>query len=358
LAKVEIGIGQVTITTEMTEVARKPRRAPVRKEKRAKPTAASHVDLLHAILEDPLNDQARLVYADALQELGDPRGEYIALSFAKGKRAAEQAQALLDTHRKNKWQNFGAKGARYTWERGFVQSVGCKLAELVAAGPLMWEVEPIERLNIYDDPDGNLGALLAFPLRIRSFETPLSSEVDVRAVAAATTLGNVTTLKLRSLAEGGAKHLAASKAMPALRAFTAKSCGLDAAGFKRLLATFLAKVSHLDVAMNELTAASMTALGSAPCAASLESLEVSDNPIGDAGVIALARANLVALKTLRITSDDWNNEDRLGARAAAALVAVANTTFKHLEYLDLSYNLDEELEPRVRKAYGQRLVTE
>jgi len=38
---------------------------------------------LQAILDDPDNDDLRLVYADWLEERGDPRGEFIRLQCAK-----------------------------------------------------------------------------------------------------------------------------------------------------------------------------------------------------------------------------------------------------------------------------------
>jgi len=43
-----------------------------------------HATLLAAIYADPTNTASRLIYADALQEAGDPRGEFIALQCAGG----------------------------------------------------------------------------------------------------------------------------------------------------------------------------------------------------------------------------------------------------------------------------------
>jgi uncharacterized protein (TIGR02996 family) len=60
----------------------------------------THADLLAAILADPADLAARAVYADALQEAGDPRGEFIALQLVG--RATRREKTLLAAHR-NQW---------------------------------------------------------------------------------------------------------------------------------------------------------------------------------------------------------------------------------------------------------------
>ena len=62
------------------------------------------VDLLAAVLRDPADDQARAIYADALEQRGDPRGELISLQLeaartGKLSSAAEaRVRALLKAH--------------------------------------------------------------------------------------------------------------------------------------------------------------------------------------------------------------------------------------------------------------------
>jgi uncharacterized protein (TIGR02996 family) len=56
-------------------------------------------DLLAAVLRDPDDDHARAVYGDALQQRGDPRGEFIALQLGPRSAAAEaRERALLKQH--------------------------------------------------------------------------------------------------------------------------------------------------------------------------------------------------------------------------------------------------------------------
>ncbi len=56
-------------------------------------------DLLRAVLEAPDDDAPRLVYADALIEVGDPRGEFIALQVTRTPDGRTRAAELLAAHR-------------------------------------------------------------------------------------------------------------------------------------------------------------------------------------------------------------------------------------------------------------------
>jgi uncharacterized protein (TIGR02996 family) len=65
----------------------------------ASPTGSADA-LFEAVLAAPADDQARAVWADALQEVGDPRGELIALQLAgaTNEKAAKSAQKLIAKH--------------------------------------------------------------------------------------------------------------------------------------------------------------------------------------------------------------------------------------------------------------------
>jgi uncharacterized protein (TIGR02996 family) len=62
-------------------------------------------DLLRAVIEHPEDDARRLVYADWLQQQGDPQGELIAVQIQLAHATASErgelearAKVLLDTH--------------------------------------------------------------------------------------------------------------------------------------------------------------------------------------------------------------------------------------------------------------------
>jgi uncharacterized protein (TIGR02996 family) len=87
-----------------------------------KPTPAApgrdEAELLADIYANPRDDAARLVYADVLQEKGDPRGEFIALQCAGT--TGNKVNALLKAHQKE-WLGPLATvlGAKVEFRRGF-----------------------------------------------------------------------------------------------------------------------------------------------------------------------------------------------------------------------------------------------
>lgn len=339
------------------EVLKEPAPKKIKKTARTQPAAGAHADLLRAILENPDDDRARIVYADALQEDGDPRGEYIALSLAGGKAAATKAKELLDAHRGKAWQNFGAKGARYSWNRGFIHEVGCAAKVLAAAGPLMFEVEPIQSLSIYGHGDGQMATIVGFPLRITELSLSLNKREDAVALANAKTLGNITRLGLGSFSDDDAEVLAPSTAMPKLARLTASLGSLTHKGMEALAAgPFLANIKQLYLHQHDLDARAMTALAGAPWASNVEELGLAENPIGDVGVAELVQGNFPKLRTLDL-ANNYRQEDQptFGEGAADALVAAATTTLKNLKVLDLSWNIAGAPLARVKAAYGDRL---
>jgi uncharacterized protein (TIGR02996 family) len=67
----------------------------------ARPATAVDLDaLLAAVYANPADTDARMIYGDALQQLGDPRGELIALQCARGADAppSRRERTLLATH--------------------------------------------------------------------------------------------------------------------------------------------------------------------------------------------------------------------------------------------------------------------
>lgn len=97
-------------------------RAALAKAPKPKKAAAGSRDeaaLLAAVYASPADDAPRLVYADALQEKGDPRGELIALQCAGAEE--KKAKALVKAHGKQ-WLGALAPvlGASFEFRRGFL----------------------------------------------------------------------------------------------------------------------------------------------------------------------------------------------------------------------------------------------
>lgn len=149
---------------------------------------AGKASLLDAIWAERDADEPRRVYADWLQQRGDPRGEFIALQLevAHGEASAaavRRTKALLSTHRKE-WLGpelmVGLVNQRF--ERGFLVGAKVKLDAQFRDPATLGS----EELWFLRDLDGNSGALDLAPA-MRSLEyIRLASEETLRAAIART----------------------------------------------------------------------------------------------------------------------------------------------------------------------------
>lgn len=95
----------------------------------------AETELLRRVLDAPDDEHLRLVYADSLQELGDPRGELILLQLKKRSQPldddeVEREAELLELHGK-RWIGRLAEIAQYLeFDGGFLH--GCALREIPA----------------------------------------------------------------------------------------------------------------------------------------------------------------------------------------------------------------------------------
>jgi uncharacterized protein (TIGR02996 family) len=103
--------------------------------------------LLKAILDDPYDIHCRLVYADALQDRGDPRGEFIVHHIA----GRDEAKALLKKHGKE-WIAFlrpAVSRAGLRFVNGFIERLTLKVAHLDML-PGFLDREPIHEVRFRD----------------------------------------------------------------------------------------------------------------------------------------------------------------------------------------------------------------
>ncbi len=341
---------------------------------KASPAARDEPDRQQRFLADIIvnaNDkQARLVYADLLQEAGDARGEFIALQCARSElsdadeRSAEleaRTDALLKKHKKA-WSSVCGenKGARYEYRRGFVEKISLDAKDLLANSDKIFAMEPIEELNVWKIHEstrklGNskLAPILELPLhRIRrlSLARCLLNEDDFAALAEATTLGSVEVLDLTN---GGsndnpAAPLAKTTSLPTLRELILRGCLIGDEGVAALAESTTLKMQKLILARNDLTGASGEAIANAGWAPGLVYLDLSSNEMfGDTGLAGLAASTkLGALRSL-ILEYTGLHED------APALFKTASL-FKQLELIDITQtavSVDD-----LRPVLGERVV--
>jgi uncharacterized protein (TIGR02996 family) len=115
-------------------------------------------DPLAQILADPDDDRPRLVYADALMERGDPRGELIAVQCALARHDATdddvgdvprlrvRERALLAEHGRRWTSEAGLADWQGRFRRGFIEEVSFSAGEtFVAQAELLWAKAPLVR---------------------------------------------------------------------------------------------------------------------------------------------------------------------------------------------------------------------
>jgi uncharacterized protein (TIGR02996 family) len=113
--------------------------------------------LLQSILNNPDDDSPRLVFADWLEEHGEPeRAEFIRVQFESERYPIEskrwrildrRASELLEQHRKP-WNRLPKKLVnRVVFRRGFVDKVTMPVERFVESGRKLFEVEPVRALR-------------------------------------------------------------------------------------------------------------------------------------------------------------------------------------------------------------------
>jgi uncharacterized protein (TIGR02996 family) len=229
-----------------------------------------HEAFLSDICEHPDDDAPRLVYADWLDDHGDPaRAEFIRVQCELARISPDdpahdslepRERALLAEFRA-KWLEpllpFARKEAEF--RRGFVEKITVPAAKFVKKAKDLFESAPIRH------------ASLTYPLRLRE-----ASEPDP-ALAACPFLARLASLKV-----GG---------------FSGR-IGDD--GIRTLVASpHLAGLSFLDLSDNDQSAEGMRAIAESPHLASLTALDLSldlyaHKSAGDEGAIALAGSSFLA----------------------------------------------------------------
>lgn len=286
-----------------------------------------------------------------LQDLGDPRGEFIALACARAdlpegdSRIIEldgQIDALLKKHKKTWAAACGEnKGARYEYRRGFVEKISLDAKDLLANADKIFAAEPIEELNVWKIDESptkrgksRLAPILELPLhRIRRLSLARCKLVkeDFEAIALATTLGSV---ELLDLTNGGSYDipvapLAKATSLPKLRELNLRGCMIGDSGLEALATSTTLKMQKLILARNDLHPAAGEAIATAPWAPGLVHLDVSSNEMfGDGGLRALAESTqLTSLKTLLLEFTGLHDE---------AVEIFKAPLFQQLERIDIS----------------------
>jgi uncharacterized protein (TIGR02996 family) len=257
---------------------------------------AEHDGFIRAILDDPEDDLPRLVYADWLEERGDPRGELIRLQCELERiggsptdpAAAAHREALSDRLREllrkhgPEWaaplERFGRLAQFQPPRRGFVEAAYLAAETLLTRAGEVFQVTPLLREVAVDRVAGHLAALAQAPSLARLTSLRFLGGVDAegaRALACSPHLGRLIRLDFgrdppvhgrhtewdNEVGDRGAEALAASAS--------------------------LRQLTDLGLGFNRIGDAGARALADSPHRAGLTWLDLGENEIGEAGVQAL-----------------------------------------------------------------------
>ena len=317
--------------------------------------------LWRAVVADPHDDAPRLVFADWLDEHGQPdRAEYIRVQCRLA--AADEddpARSPLERRERQLWLKhrsawraaLPARVREFPFRRGFVhprvQLTGkqfLQLPESLFAHAPLWDVglalrgpasvdglagsDRLRRLaGLEIDGSGlaptHLSELLTVPVleNVRGLGLRGGPYVPdhLRAVATSPVAGRLTRLTIHSapaFGREGAERLANTAAVRNLESLTLTNCGLGDAGLRALLASpHLTGLRELRVPSNGLTAAAVRALMSCRHLRGLRVLDLYNNHLDDDGAHVLALCPHVD----RLTQLDLglNRIQRAGAESLA-----------------------------------------
>jgi uncharacterized protein (TIGR02996 family) len=276
-----------------------------------------HSQFLEAILAEPAADAPRLVYADWLEEHGDAdRAEFIRIQIehfhAPQPHLEKRSQELLATH-KHEWEIPGIRGVQ-RFRRGFVERLETAAANFLAHAERIGASAPVVDLRL---PLAlwHMDALAKVPWLSRVQRLDLTGNVG---------LGGLLGDMVDRFRHGEGRTLPA-----------------------RLVGTFfdssvLGQLRSLVLRNSQFWPSdSATLAGIIATLPKLESLNLSGNPIGDAGLEALAASpSFATLTELILRADGIPEIDRISGLGAAALARSPHLS--KLESLDLSgHNLND-----------------
>jgi uncharacterized protein (TIGR02996 family) len=224
---------------------------------------------LQAVRAEPDDDAPRLIFADWLEEQGDPRGAFIRIQCRLATlpphdplavELRDEERALLDQHGEEWAAAFRDVADGWRFVRGFVEEATLSADSFLAHGETLFRDEPLRRVRL--GLDGN----------------------RVSAVAESSLLAHVEALDL-------------------------SGCGLGSNCVPVLLGSpHLTRLRCLNFADNNLEWQGVQALAQSPAPKQLEELDVSKNfGLADRAVRLLAGMRSPRLRTLRVagTAMTW-----------------------------------------------------
>jgi uncharacterized protein (TIGR02996 family) len=265
-----------------------------------------HAGFLRAVCDDPDDDTPRLIYADWLEERGDPRGEFIRVQceLARTQTPTPRHLELLEREKQllagYRWEwdlPLRRLYTNFTFRRGFIETVRLQTTDFLKHADEIFTSTPLRGLRL-SLPGPHISAVVRVPWleRLRLLDLGRNrpsgyggamSDAGVRLLAACSYVRNVTELLLEyhDIHNGGAIALAGSRHLGQLTTLRLTHNRVATAGVRALVESrWLVRLTTLALSGNQLGNAGAHILARAP---RLQEVQVRDTGIGEEGMRAL-----------------------------------------------------------------------
>jgi uncharacterized protein (TIGR02996 family) len=311
---------------------------------------------LDAVFAHYHDDGPRLIYADFLEDAGDPaRAELIRLQIALARMPDEHPRRPELANRERellvanlpRWTEHldDLIAGRAQFRRGVLDSVSVDSAIFLERGEELFARVPVRRLRLIDE-NGLLPRLIHSPLMRNIRELDLwdnelgNGGVDLLARSPHLKHLEALDLSFNGIDDAGVVALARASTFPSLTTLALNDNGaITADGLKALAESpFFGGLTDLDVSGNDIGEAGVRAALDSPSFARLTKLHLSRNPIGDAGAASLARSGLLARMIARSATLELRGHASGPIGAAGAIALAASPALARCSAVDLTGN--------------------
>jgi uncharacterized protein (TIGR02996 family) len=305
------------------------------------------------IRDAPADDGPRLIYADWLDEHGQPaRAEFIRLQCALDRLAdddrrlpevREHERLLADAHKARWAADVARMVTDWSFHKGVIDSVSVTAGQFLAHAEALFHLAPVRKVRFLDAGE-DLATLVQSPLLRHVRELDLSNNalgtVGPQLLARSPHLGRLVTLDLgfSDLGDAGLKALADSPALAGLRVLRLNdNPNLGPIGIRALAeSAHLTDLVDVDLSGNGLTEPVLRPLFDGPLIRRLARLALQGNRLGNEGTRDFVNSLVFTRMAERDAAVDLRRVQMgpAGARALAECTALAA-----VETLDLEGNV-------------------
>lgn len=301
---------------------------------------------LDAVLAEPDDVSCRLIFADWLEERGDPRGEFIRIQCAlagnhldelQRARFTIRQQALLAQHEAEWSAPFQGAAGGWTFRRGFIEDVIFDAEAFLEKAAGLFQVAPVRHVAL--KRIGTMMVDVAEHPALRMLEGLVLRGNNMGDTGAEILAREARFSRLLHLDLGmnfieiaGARALAASPYLGKLTTLLIEQNPIQDMGAYAIASSpYLTRLECLNLAYCQITEGGARYLADSSVLGNLRTLNLNSNELGDVGVRALARSRaLTQLTSLSLRSNGF------GVSAARALADATN--LRWLTHLDVGDN--------------------